>query len=69
MPKKIRELKAMLKKAGFRWRPGKGSHTIWEHPLADKPITMSGNDGQDARRYQEKEVQEQLDVVKSRQPW
>jgi predicted RNA binding protein YcfA (HicA-like mRNA interferase family) len=36
MPKKIRELKAMLRKAGFRWRPGKGSHTIWEHPLASK---------------------------------
>lgn len=58
MPRKIRELKAMLRKAGFRWRPGKGSHEIWEHPLADKADTLSGSDGRDARRYQEAEVDE-----------
>nr|MDZ8038592.1 type II toxin-antitoxin system HicA family toxin [Nostoc sp. CreGUA01] len=29
MPKKIRELKAMLLKAGFTYRSGKGSHTVW----------------------------------------
>ena len=69
MPKKIRELKAMLAKAGFRWRPGKGSHTIWEHPLADKSVTLSGNDGRDAQRYQEREVAEQLDAVRrNKQP-
>jgi predicted RNA binding protein YcfA (HicA-like mRNA interferase family) len=67
MPKKIRELKAMLSKAGFRWRPGKGSHTIWEHPLADKAITLAGNDGQDAQRYQERAVAEQEEIVRSRQ--
>jgi predicted RNA binding protein YcfA (HicA-like mRNA interferase family) len=66
MPKKIRELKASLRKAGFRWRPGKGSHTIWEHPLAEKSITLSGNDGSDARRYREVEVEEQITVVESR---
>ncbi|WP_322743355.1 type II toxin-antitoxin system HicA family toxin [Sphaerospermopsis aphanizomenoides] len=32
MPNKIRELKKMLKKAGFIERPGKGSHTNWTHP-------------------------------------
>jgi predicted RNA binding protein YcfA (HicA-like mRNA interferase family) len=67
MPKKIRELKAMLRKAGFRWRPGKGSHNVWEHPLADKTVTLSGNDGRDARRYQEVEVQTQIRIVESRQ--
>jgi predicted RNA binding protein YcfA (HicA-like mRNA interferase family) len=67
MPKKIRELKASLRKAGFRWRPGKGSHTIWEHPLAEKSITLSGNDGRDARRYQETEVEAQITIVESRQ--
>jgi predicted RNA binding protein YcfA (HicA-like mRNA interferase family) len=66
MPKKIRELKAELRKAGFRWRPGKGSHTVWEHPLADKPVVLSGADGRDARRYQEAEVKEQIDAVHSR---
>ncbi len=67
MPKKIRELKAMLRKAGFRWRPGKGSHTVWEHPLADKSVTLSGKDGHDAKRYQEAEVAEQISVVEGRQ--
>ena len=66
MPKKIRELKAMLRKAGFRWRPGKGSHTIWEHPLAERSVTLAGKDGQDAKRYLEKEVDEQIAVVESR---
>jgi len=53
MPKKIRELKAELRKAGFRWRPGKGSHTVWAHPLADKPVVLSGADGRDAKRNHE----------------
>ncbi len=66
MPKKIRELKAILRKAGFRWRPGKGSHTVWEHPLADKAVTLSGKDGRDARPYQEAEVREQAAIVESR---
>jgi predicted RNA binding protein YcfA (HicA-like mRNA interferase family) len=67
MPKKIRELKAMLAKAGFRWRPGKGSHTIWEHPLAEEQVILSGNDGRDARHYQHREVMKQIEIVKSRQ--
>ncbi len=33
MPKKIRELKSLLQQAGFTYRPGKGSHTNWFHPL------------------------------------
>jgi predicted RNA binding protein YcfA (HicA-like mRNA interferase family) len=65
MPKKIRELKALLKQAGFRWRSGKGSHTIWEHPLALKSLTLSGNDGQDAKRYQENEVTARLNEVRT----
>jgi predicted RNA binding protein YcfA (HicA-like mRNA interferase family) len=68
MPKKVRELKAMLRKAGFRWRPGKGSHTIWEHPLAEESVTIAGNDGADAKRYLEREVAEQIRIVESRQP-
>ena len=67
MPKKIRDLKAMLRKAGFRWRPGKGSHTIWEHPLAEKSVTLAGQDGQDAKRYMEAQVAEQIAIVESQQ--
>jgi predicted RNA binding protein YcfA (HicA-like mRNA interferase family) len=32
MPKKIKELKAMLLKEGFTLKSGKGSHTKWYHP-------------------------------------
>ncbi|NEO48610.1 MAG: type II toxin-antitoxin system HicA family toxin [Moorea sp. SIO4A3] len=52
MPKKIRELKSMLKKAGFSYRSGKGSHTVWSHPLLNYSLTISGKDGEDANRYQ-----------------
>ena len=57
MPKKVRELKAILLKAGFTYRPGKGSHTIWTHEL---PITIAGKDGDDAKIYLEKTVKQRL---------
>jgi predicted RNA binding protein YcfA (HicA-like mRNA interferase family) len=61
VPKKIRELKAMLRKAGFYSRPGKGSHTVWVHPaLPRDELTISGGDGDDARPYQEKDVRKML---------
>ena len=61
MPKKIRQLKKMLRKAGFSVRPGKGSHTVWSHPnLGGEIVTVSGNDGDDAKRYQEKQVGEAI---------
>lgn len=64
MPKKIRDLKAMLKKAGFRWRPGKGDHTVWEHSAHPEiSVTLSGNDGADARRYHEKDVKKAIEQV------
>jgi predicted RNA binding protein YcfA (HicA-like mRNA interferase family) len=65
MPKKIRELKAILRKAGFSFRPGKGSHTVWIHPaLPGDELTLSGGDGNDARPYQEKDVREMLRKLK-----
>ena len=44
MPKKIRELKKLLTQAGFKQIPkrGKGSHTMWAHPLYNGRITLSG---------------------------
>lgn len=57
MPKRIRDLKAILLKAGFVYRPAKGSHTFWTHPLIpDEPVTIAGKDGDDAPRYLEKQV-------------
>lgn len=63
MPKKIRELKTMLRKAGFEMRAGKGSHTVWSHALIDESITISGNDGEDAKPYQVQNVRELLQQV------
>ncbi len=61
MPIKIRKLKNMLSKAGFVWRPGKGSHTVWTHPaLPEEEITLAGKDGDDAKLYQIKDVQKLL---------
>ena len=66
MPKKIRELKAMLRKAGFSSRPGKGSHTFWTHPALTIKITLSGSDGDDAQPYQEIDIRNALRSLKER---
>lgn len=58
MPKKIRELKNMLQRAGFVMRAGKGSHTVWAHAKLDESITLSGHDVDDAKPYQEKDVRQ-----------
>ncbi len=57
MPLKIRELKAMLKKAHFTQLKGKGkgSHSQYYHPGL-KLVTICGNDGDDAPAYLEKQV-------------
>jgi len=57
---KIRDLKRSLLKAGFEYRPGKGSHTVWSHSLLSYSLTLSGKDGSDADRYQERDVSNAL---------
>ena len=44
MPKKVGELKRILRKAGFSEKSGKGSHTKWTHPLLSGTIVVSGRD-------------------------
>ncbi len=61
MPPKIRQLKAQLARAGFIERPAKGSHTFWTHEaLPGVAITISGKDGNDADKYQIKQVRDAL---------
>jgi predicted RNA binding protein YcfA (HicA-like mRNA interferase family) len=68
MPEKVRQLKSSLSKAGFYLRPGKGSHTVWKHPLlAGTEITISGNDGDDAKPYQTKDVRKALKDLERKQ--
>lgn len=55
MPRKIRELVKDLMDAGFAIVPGagKGSHRKFTHPNYPGAVTLSGQDGDDARNYQE----------------
>jgi len=48
----------MLRRAGWEQISGggKGSHTKWRHRKVGRVVTLSGNDGNDAREYQEKDV-------------
>ena len=66
MPKKIRELKSILRRAGCQVRSGKGSHTVWTHQLVSESITISGNDGDDAKPYQERDVQEFMQKIEDK---
>jgi|tagenome__1003787_1003787.scaffolds.fasta_scaffold16740410_2 hypothetical protein len=66
MPRKLRQLKADLRRAGFvelRGR-GKGDHTMWQHPDVPAAIVgLDGQDGDDAPRYMEKDLREMLALV------
>ncbi len=52
MPPKVRDLIAELERAGFADRGGKGSHRNFVHPRVKRPVTISGQPGDDAKRYQ-----------------
>jgi predicted RNA binding protein YcfA (HicA-like mRNA interferase family) len=68
LPRKIRQLKSDLKRAGFVERPnrGKGSHTFWVHPKhTSVSVTVAGRDGDDAKGYQEKQVREAIALAQS----
>jgi len=64
MPKKIRELKSMLLKVGFTSESAKGSHSKWTHPKLLRKIIISGKDGNDAKTYLEKQINEALEELK-----
>ncbi len=59
MPRKIRQLIADLKRAGFVDRGGKESHRNFIHPCG-ATVTISGKEGDDALHYKEKNVREAI---------
>lgn len=61
MPPKVRELIAALVEAGFVDQGGKGSHRNFVHPKVPRPITISGNAGDDAKPYQVRAVAEAIE--------
>ncbi|MCO5052513.1 MAG: type II toxin-antitoxin system HicA family toxin [Verrucomicrobiae bacterium] len=57
MPRKIRQLVADLEQAGFMLVPGgKGSHRKFRHAKFPGAVILSGQGGDDAQHYQEKQV-------------
>jgi predicted RNA binding protein YcfA (HicA-like mRNA interferase family) len=61
MPRKIRQLKADLRKIGAYQVSQEGSHTKWKHTLVPaSTLILSGHDGDDAKPYQEKAVRDLL---------
>ena len=63
MPRKIRQLIQDLTRAGFIDRGEKGSHRNFTHPSGVR-ITISGKTGDDAKKYQERELDRTLKQVK-----
>jgi predicted RNA binding protein YcfA (HicA-like mRNA interferase family) len=62
VPKKLRELIRELMRAGFADRGGKGSHRNYAHASGVR-ITLSGSPAQDAKHYQERDVEKALREV------
>jgi predicted RNA binding protein YcfA (HicA-like mRNA interferase family) len=73
MPRKVRQLLADYRRAGFTIvvSGGKGSHRKAIHPLLPGSVTISGQDGDDADHYQERDLRNalrDLEKAKRRQP-
>lgn len=56
MPRKVRQFKKELENLGFDWRPGKGRHQVWKHPLLIEPIVIARKDGDDVPDYLERKL-------------
>lgn len=64
MPRKLRELLQELKAAGFsEIAGGKGSHRKLVHPRYPGAVTLSGQLGDDAKAYQEKQVRRAIEEL------
>lgn len=65
MPRKLRELVSDLLGAGFKLVPGagKGSHRKFTHANYQGAVTLSGQDGDDAKKYQEKQVKRAIEDI------
>lgn len=53
-----------LERVGFADRGGKGSHRNYVHPKGLR-VTLSGQAGQDAKPYQEKEMRQKIELSKT----
>jgi len=65
VPPKVKELIARLERAGFQNRGGKGSHRNFVHPNVQKPVTIPGKPGEDAKQYLVRAVQRAIAEAES----
>jgi predicted RNA binding protein YcfA (HicA-like mRNA interferase family) len=65
MLRKVRELIQDLVEAGFYEISGggKGSHRKFTHASYQGAVTLSGNAGDDAKPYQEKQVKQAIEEI------
>jgi predicted RNA binding protein YcfA (HicA-like mRNA interferase family) len=57
MPRKLRELRTDLRRAGFFIDHQTGSHQVWKHwKHPELLVNVAGRDGADAKSYQERDV-------------
>ncbi len=59
MPRKLREIRADLRRVGFVLDHVVGSHQTWRHPTGQR-VVLAGHDGADAQRYQERQAREAI---------
>ncbi len=64
MPRKIRELEAELLREGAQMKSAKGSHRKFTHPLVPGHVSLSGAAGDDAQRYQERNVRDFIEKIR-----
>lgn len=65
MPRKIRELIQDLRRAGFYAisSGGKGAHRKYAHRQYRGAVTLSGQSGDDAKPYQERQVKDAIQEI------
>ena len=60
---KLRQLRVMLRQAGFVARQNGTSHEVWtNHKQPGCRVVLAGHDGQDAPKYQIKRVRRLCDL-------
>jgi hypothetical protein len=71
MPKTIRDLKnILLIEPGSSYFSSKNHHSIWFHPLLSDIVILSGDDENNAKPYQIKDIKnilQKLAVIKQKQ--